>query len=353
MPQQTPCSLDDSENTNTAHTHTAHNHDNTDIAHAIRVLHKEAEGLRALAGSLDHSFSEAIDAIHAMKSCPDHSGRVIVTGIGKSGHIGHKIAATLSSTGTPSFFVHAGEASHGDLGMLTPADIVLMLSNSGENPELSDLIHYTRRYGITLIAITSNENSALARHADIVLRLPPIPEACPNGLAPTTSSTMMLALGDAIAVVLLQRMGLTPAQYRAFHPGGKLGKKLISVGEIMHPHPALPLLPNTARMDAVILELSAKNLGAVLILDAQGALCGIVTDGDLKRHMAPDLLSRQVDRIMSQKPRTIRADALAVEALKIMTQDPNHYVTSLVVVDDSGNLTGLIRLQDCLQAGIA
>lgn len=322
-----------------------------DLESARRTLKTEADGLAALADSLDHSFAHAIDAIHDMKQ--RRGSRFIVAGIGKSGHVCKKLVATLASTGTPSHFVHPGEASHGDLGMVMEGDVVLMISNSGNNPELNDMIAYTRRFGITLIGMTSNPDSALAQHADILLLLPKMPEACPNGMAPTTSTTMMMALGDAIAVALLERMGLTLEQFGVFHPGGKLGQKLLSVAEVMHPRDRLPLVDEGAAMDTALLALTGENLGCALIMDAKGKLAGIITDGDLKRHMAPDLLQRPVTDIMTRGPKTISQDALAVEAMKIMTQTPGHYLTSLIVVDDNGDLTGLIRLQDCLQKGIA
>ncbi len=323
----------------------------TDLENGLKVLKAEIDGLNALAQSLDGSFSEAVDAIHAMKNGP-RRGRLIVAGIGKSGHVARKITATMASTGTPSQFVHPGEASHGDLGMVTEDDVVLLLSNSGENAELSDLIHYTRRYGIRLIGMTGNPDGALARHADIVLLLPKMPEACPNGMAPTTSTTMMLALGDALAVVLLERSGLTKEQFRNFHPGGKLGQRLRTVGEMMHKGGDLPLLPDSARMDEALLMLSSKNLGCVLVVDAAGGLQGIITEGDLRRHMGPDLLQKSVADVMTKSPRSIQSDALAVEAVNLMTNTPGKYVTSLVVNDAGGRLAGLIRLQDCLHAGI-
>ena len=334
--------------------------ENQDIEIARRVLETEAAGVSALAASLDGSFSEAVSAIYNLRSRdrPGRSiitGRLIVAGIGKSGHVARKIVATLASTGTPSHFVHPGEASHGDLGMVTEDDIVLLLSNSGESPELTDMIHYTRRFGIKLIAMTSNPEGALAKHADIVLKLPKVPEACPNGLAPTTSTTMMLALGDALAVALLERMGLTAEQFKVFHPGGKLGQKLLKVSELMHPFENLPLADEGAKMSEAIIVMTEKNVGCVLVVSGKDrrALKGIITEGDIRRHMAPDLLEKSVAKIMTAGPRTISDDALAVEAVNIMTRTPGKYVTSLIVVDAQGRLNGLIRLQDCLQAGVA
>ncbi len=325
---------------------------NSDVLTGRRVLDAEIAGLQALASALDGAFAEAVEAIQAMKSS-GRTGRLIIAGIGKSGHVARKLAATFASTGTPSYFVHPGEASHGDLGMVTENDIVLMLSNSGENSELSDLIHYTRRFGITLIGMTSNKDSALARHADIVLLLPKAAEACPNGLAPTTSTTMMIALGDALAVALVERMGLTEEQFKVFHPGGKLGQKLQKVSDIMHGYDDLPLVTEQAQMGEAIIVLSEKNLGAVLIINDEKQLQGIITDGDLKRHMSPNLMEKTVTDIMSVGPKTIRQDALAVEAMNVMTKTPGHYLTSLIVTDNDGALVGMIRLQDCLQAGIA
>lgn len=317
-----------------------------------RAILTEMDGLKALAASLDENFEKAVDAVHTMKT--ESRARLIVAGIGKSGHVARKITATLASTGTPSHFVHANEASHGDLGMIMEGDVVMLLSNSGESTELSDLIHYTRRFGITLIAITAKADSTLATHADIVLLLPKVPEACPNGLAPTTSTTMQLALGDALAVALLEKMGLTAEDFRVFHPGGKLGQKLLSVADIMHKKADLPMLPENAKMDDVIVLLAEKNLGCVILADKDGELAGIITDGDLKRHIkSADFLHKDAASIMSRTPKTIQENALAVEALNIMTKTEGRYLTSLIVRNDDGKLAGLIRLQDCLQRGVA
>jgi len=321
------------------------------IQSARKTIQTEIEGMAKLSETLDDNFTKAIKTIHEMKQ--QRRGRLIVAGIGKSGHIANKIVATLASTGTPSFFVHPGEAAHGDLGMVTKDDVVLMISNSGEGPELAALITYTRRFNIPLIAITSNSNSALARHSDILLLTPQMPEACPNGLAPTTSTTVTLALGDAIAVALLEKMNLTPEQFGVFHPGGKLGKRLIPISEVMHPKEELPLINSSATMDQVIVLLTQHNLGCVLISDNGQTVTGIVTDGDLKRHMDGALLQKPVLDIMSKNPKTIAQTALAVEAVNVMTKTPNQYITSLVVTDEKGNLSGLIRLQDCLQLGVA
>ena len=326
--------------------------DPKDLERARQVLQTEIKGLQMLSETLDDEFSESVAMINAMRETG--RGRLIVSGIGKSGHVARKVAATLASTATPSFYVHPGEASHGDLGMVTPDDIVLMLSNSGENAELSDLIHYTRRYDIPLIAMTSRRESALGRYADKIIMLPRAPEACPNGLAPTTSSTMMMAAGDALAVALLERMGLTPEGFKQFHPGGKLGKKLMKLADLAHTGQDLPRVGLDANMEEALLALTEKNLGCVLVVgDNESDLKGIITDGDLKRHMGPDLLTREAKDIMSINPKTIRHDALAVEAVNVMTKKEGQYLTSLVVVDDQGGLYGLIRLQDCLKAGVS
>lgn len=325
----------------------------TDITHAVHVLKTEGDALHTLADMVDDSFHKAVTAVDSMKNIDRGSGRLIIAGIGKSGHVARKIAATMASTGTPSYFVHPGEASHGDMGMITENDVVLMLSNSGENAELSDLIHYTRRYDITLIAMTSKPESSLARHADITLLLPQVGEVCPNGLAPTTSTTMMIAYGDALAVALLERMGLTPEQYKVFHPGGKLGQKLLTVAELMVSGDDLPIVNSDALMDAALIALTEKNLGSVLVFKDDG-LQGIVTDGDLKRHMAPDLMQKPVIEVMSTNPKMISKQSLAVEALDIMTKTQGQYITSLIVTDgEGGKVCGMIRLQDCLQAGVA
>jgi len=327
------------------------NHMNTDLEIGVKAIKVEADGLNALADSLDDNFSQAVEIIHTMKQ--EHRGRLIVAGIGKSGHIAKKLVATLASTGTPSHFVHPGEASHGDLGMVTQNDVVLMISNSGENPELSDLIQYTRRFGIQLIAITSRANSTLAQRSDILLLMPEMPEACPNGLAPTTSTTMTLALGDALAVALLARMQLTPEQFGVFHPGGKLGKRLLTVTEVMRPLADVPIINSDATMDQAILLLTSHNLGCVIVSNDGKSVQGVITDGDLKRHMAPNLLEKPVADIMTQDPKTIIGDDLAVQAVNVMTKTKGQYLTNLIVMDDKGKMQGLIRLQDCLQIGIS
>ncbi|MFN3826517.1 MAG: KpsF/GutQ family sugar-phosphate isomerase [Micavibrio sp.] len=321
-----------------------------DIESAMRTLTIEADGVKAMAQALDHNFSEAVSAIHEIKM--ERKGRLIVAGMGKSGHVAKKITATMASTGTPSHFVHPGEASHGDLGMITESDAVLLLSNGGESAELSDIIHYTRRFGITLIAMTSNPDSTLAKHADIKLILPKMAEACPNGLAPTTSTTMMLALGDALAVALLERRGLTPEQFKVFHPGGKLGQKLRAVRDIMQPLERLPLVSPDDTMDKALLVMTQKNLGALIAVNEKQELLGIITDGDLRRHMAPDLLGKTVGMLMTANPKCIEADLLAAEAVDMMLNGFKSPITCLTV-KEQGRFVGMIRMQDCLQAGIA
>lgn len=312
------------------------------IQAARKVLTLEAEALIALSQSLDASLVQAIERLETIQ------GRIVVTGMGKSGHVARKIAATLASTGTPAFFVHPGEASHGDLGMITKGDAVLALSNSGETSELADILAYTRRYGIFLIAMTSRAESALGQAADVNLLLPPLPEAGSMGQAPTTSTTMMLALGDAIAVALLERKGFTAEDFRNFHPGGKLGQRLLKVGNLMHPYPEIPLVADHVRMDEAILVMTAKTFGCVGITDAKGDLIGVVTDGDLRRHMGKDLLEMTVRDVMTPRPLTIREKALASEALHVMEEKA---ISCLFVLEQKRPI-GIIRLHDCLKAGV-
>src|SRR3954452_22916498 len=305
----------------------------SDVGVAQAVLAAEAAGLRALSAGLDGRFTEAVALL---ASC---SGRVVVSGMGKSGHVGRKIAATFASTGTPSLFVHPAEASHGDLGMIVAGDAVLALSNSGETAELADLIAHASRFGLPLIAITGRAGSTLARAADIVLTLPAAPEACPLGLAPTTSTTMQLALGDALAVALLTRRGFTPTEFSAFHPGGKLGSQLRLVRDLMHTGEAIPLAPTDLAMDRALLVMTGKGFGCLGGVGEDGRLVGVLTDGDLRRAMGPDLLGRKVSDVMNQSPRTIAADALAAEALGAMNS-VKRPVTSLFVVDAAGRPEG-------------
>jgi arabinose-5-phosphate isomerase len=314
-----------------------------DIAEARRVLETEAAALATLAGALDGAFGQALDRLAAV------TGRIVVTGMGKSGHVGRKIAATLASTGSPALFVHPAEASHGDLGMITPADAILALSNSGETPELSDILAYARRFAIPLVAVTSRAESTLARHADVALVLPAVPEACPMGLAPTTSTTLMLALGDAIAVALLARKGFSASDFRVFHPGGRLGQRLARVRDLMHTGAEVPLAPETTRMDEALVIMTAGRFGCLGLIDGSGRLSGIITDGDLRRHMEPGLLGRSAAEVMTRNPCTIGPDALAGEALRLMNE---RRITALFVVEE-GRPAGILHVHDLLRAGIA
>ena len=310
------------------------------LATARRVIADEIEGLRQLSETLDAGFGAAVGLILGAK------GRVIVSGMGKSGHIGRKIAATLASTGTPAQFVHPAEASHGDLGMVTAADVALVLSNSGETPELADLIAHTRRFAIPLIGVASRPESTLLRQADVALVLPRAPEACGSGIVPTTSTTMTLALGDALAIALMEHRKFTPEHFRAFHPGGKLGARLAKVGDLMHAE--LPLVPETAPMSEALLEISRKGFGVVGVTDATGALTGIITDGDLRRHM-DGLLTHTAAEVMTRAPRTIGPGALAEAAVALMN---DRKITCLFVLDGARPV-GILHIHDLLRAGVA
>lgn len=313
------------------------------IAAGRRVLGIEAEALTALGGSLNESFAEAVRLILAA------TGRVIVSGMGKSGHVGAKIAATLASTGTPAQFVHPGEASHGDLGMVTTADVVLVLSNSGETAELADLIAHTRANGISLIGMASRAGSTLMQRADVGLVLPDVPEACLVGLAPTTSTTMMLALGDALAVALMEQRGFTPEDYRLFHPGGRLGARLARVAELMASGNAVPLVRADDPMTDVLLEITQKGLGLAVVVSSDGALAGIITDGDLRRNM-DDLLSRKAADVMTPGPLTIDPQERAATGLRLMNEKKR---TALIVrAPDQAAPVGVLHIHDCLRAGL-
>jgi len=312
----------------------------------LRTLEAEAGGIAALTAAMQDglgpAFTAAVDMVRAAR------GRVIVTGMGKSGHVGNKIAATLSSTGTPAFFVHPAEASHGDLGMITRDDVIMALSWSGETVELKNLIDYSRRHRIGLIAVTVDPGSTLAKAADIVLTLPQAREACPHNLAPTTSSLMQLALGDALAIALLESRGFTALDFGALHPGGRLGAALKSVRDLMHSGAKIPLAPMGSAMSDALVEMTAKGFGCVGILD-RGVLVGIITDGDLRRKMRPDLLETKVDAVMTRTPKTVRPDQLATEALEILNSSK---ITALFVVEASAPI-GIIHLHDLLRAGVA
>lgn len=310
---------------------------------AQRVIRREAEALGMLADTLDGAFTAAVEMI--LKA----EGRVIVSGMGKSGHVARKIAATLASTGTPAQFVHPAEASHGDLGMVMKGDVALVLSNSGETPELADIIAHTRRFDIPLIGVAGRADSTLLREADVALLLPPAPEACETGIVPTTSTTMTLALGDALAIALMEHREFTPDQFRVFHPGGKLGARLAKVRDLMHDDP--PLITHDAPMSEALLIMSAKGFGVVGVTDGDGYLQGIITDGDLRRHMA-GLLDLSAGDVMTAAPRTIGPLALAETAVRIMNDKK---ITCLFVVDPEGSRTvaGVLHIHDCLRAGIA
>jgi len=312
----------------------------------------ERAGIAALEAALTTDSALAHGFAQAVALMSTATGRVIITGMGKSGHIARKLAATMASTGTPSHFVHPAEASHGDLGMVQTGDVILALSWSGETAELADIITFTRRFQISLIAITSNAESALGREADVCLALPRAEEACPNGLAPTTSTTMQLAIGDALAVALLEARGFTAQDFRLFHPGGKLGARLSFVRDIMHRDEALPIVHMGTHMDQALLEMTSKRLGCVAVVDAQNKLVGIITDGDLRRHMAQrtDLLTHHVEDVMTKAPLTITPDIMAAEALAILSEKKR---TVLIVTDQSHIPVGMVHLHDLYHIGLA
>ncbi len=311
---------------------------------ARRVIATEARGLADLRDTLDDSFAIAVDLI--LKA----TGRVIVSGMGKSGHIARKIAATLASTGTPASFVHPAEASHGDLGMITEGDVALVLSNSGETPELSDIIAHTRRFSIPLIGVASKPGSTLLRQADVALVLPPAAEACGTGIVPTTSTTMTLALGDALAVALMEHRHFTPEHFRTFHPGGKLGAKLLKVRDLMHAGEAIPLVREDTPMGDALLVMSQKGFGVVGVTGTDDRLAGIVTDGDLRRHMA-GLLDRTAAEVMTRAPQTVDPESVAEKAVALMK---DRKITCLFVLptDGDGRPAGILNIHDCLRAGV-
>lgn len=318
------------------------------IATGRRVISVEAAALAELAAGLGPEFARALGVILRAR------GRVIVSGMGKSGHVGRKIAATLASTGTPASFVHPAEASHGDLGMITAADVVLLLSNSGETPELADILAYSKRFQIPVIGICGRADSTLTRQATVGIVLPPAPEACSVGLAPTTSTTMTLALGDAMAVALMEHRAFTPEDFREFHPGGKLGARLATVGQLMHRGEELPLIGADMPMSEALIEITHKGFGVAGVVDGSGTLIGIITDGDLRRHMV-GLLDRTAEEVMTRGPLTISAAALASEALGIMNA---RKITTLFVTPGDApegappRPAGILHVHDCLRAGI-
>jgi len=311
------------------------------LASARAVIAREVEGLEAVAGALDDRFVALVDRVAHL------TGRVIISGMGKSGHIGRKIAGTLASTGTPAHFVHPSEASHGDLGMITADDLVLCLSNSGETHELRDIIAYTRRFSIPLVALVRRAGSVLVESADIAIVLPEVPEASPIGV-PTTSTTMMLAYGDALAIALLEQKGFSRADFGVFHPGGKLGSQFTRVNALMHAGDELPLVAADAPMQQVLLTMTAKRFGCAGVVDTAGAMVGIVTDGDLRRHMGTDLMQLTAAQVMTAHPVTITPTMLAAEALGIMNSKS---ITCLFALTE-GKPVGILHIHDCLRAGV-
>lgn len=315
-----------------------------------RTLTTATNGIKALADHLttDEVFAQSL--VDAVELIGDGRGRVVVSGVGKSGHIGRKIAATMASTGTSAYFVHPTEASHGDLGMIISDDVLILLSWSGETAELANMLTYAKRFKVPIVSISSNRDSILARNSDVALVLPRVPEACPHGLAPTTSAMLQLAVGDALAIALLERRGFSAEDFKTFHPGGKLGAQLRLVQELAHVAEKVPLLAVGRPMSDAVIEMSAKGFGVVGIIDERGALIGVITDGDLRRHMAGDLLSQRVEEVMSHNPRVVKGDVLASAAMEFMQE---HKVTVLFLVDEAGIPAGILHIHDLLRAGVA
>ncbi|MBE6444071.1 MAG: KpsF/GutQ family sugar-phosphate isomerase [Alphaproteobacteria bacterium] len=318
---------------------------NQDIISAKKTIDKEIEALRLMESEFDDSLSKALDLMQ------NATGRIIVTGMGKSGHIARKIAASLASTGTPSFFVHPAEASHGDLGMVTNNDVILAISNGGESRELSDILVYSKRYGIPLIAMTKNPQSSLGKAGDVLLKLPDLGEACPLGLAPTSSTTATLVLGDVLTVALMERKGFSKTDYKQRHPGGKLGAILQKVSDLMHTGEEMPLVTTDTDMQEALLIMTSKMLGCVGVIDNNGKLKGIITDGDLRRCLSANALQQKVSSVMTQNPRCIDPDALVAEAVNIMN-NTGKGITQLFVIEDEKPI-GIIHIHDCLRAGVA
>ncbi|QPH55859.1 KpsF/GutQ family sugar-phosphate isomerase [Pontivivens ytuae] len=306
------------------------------------VLRIEGDALTGFADSLGSSFAAAVRTLLATQ------GRIVISGMGKSGHIARKMAATFASTGAPAQFVHPGEASHGDLGMVTAQDSLIVLSNSGETPELADIVAHAKRFSIPLIGVASRANSTLLRQSDVALKLPEAPEACPNGLAPTTSTTLTLALGDALAVALMKERDFSPENFRTFHPGGKLGARLTRVGDLMHSGEEMPLVASDIRMDDALLVMTQKGFGTAGVTNGDGRLIGVITDGDLRRNME-GLLTRTAGDVMTSDPKTIGPDELAEAALSTMSGR----ITTLFVTAPDGTPQGIVHVHDLLRAGIA
>jgi arabinose-5-phosphate isomerase len=322
-------------------------HANAAVQSALRTLEVGSSGIAAIVAALEGPLGPAFAA--TVELIRQATGRVIVTGLGKSGHVARKIAATLASTGTPAFFVHAAEAGHGDLGMITPDDVIVALSWSGEQPEMKSLVNYSARFAIPMIAVTSNADSSLGAAARIVLELPKAREACPHNLAPTTSTLMQAAIGDALAIALLESRGFTALQFANFHPGGKLGAMLKRTSDLMESGEAVPLKPLGTSMADALVEMSVKGFGCVAIVDAQGVIAGIITDGDLRRQMRPDLMTALVDDVMTKNPKTIDRDSLAGEAVELL----NSAKITALIVTEAGRPVGIVHLHGLLRAGVA
>ena len=310
--------------------------------YAKETLEKEINGLELTRESLSDSFNEAIELLYEKRK-----GHVIVSGMGKPGHIARKIAATLSSTGTPAFFLHPGEASHGDLGVISPEDVLLVLSWSGNTQELVPMLTYATRFGIKIVGITSNKESILAKSSTVVILLPKVEEACPHNLAPTTSTTMMIAVGDAIALCLLKKKEFHREDFKQLHPGGTLGKRLMLVQDLMHTD--VPAVPENMLMVDVLIEMTQKSFGCACVLNDQKQIVGIITDGDLRRSISVDFLGLKASQVMSTDPKTISKNAFAQEATRIMNQ---YKITSLFVCDEDKIPQGIIHIHDCLRAGL-
>jgi arabinose-5-phosphate isomerase len=316
-----------------------------DLAAATRVFEYAVEAISALRPILNGAFVRAVDCMFAVQ------GRVIVSGMGKSGHIGRKIAATLASTGTPAHFVHPAEASHGDMGEVTTKDALLMLSWGGETAELFDLITYAKRFRIPLIGMASNPDSTLMKAADVALALPKVREACPMGLAPTTSTTLMMVVGDALAVALMVRRGFSAEQYRNFHPGGSLGRALIRVSDLMH-REDLPLVGEGTSMQQALLKMALGRMGCVGVVDGEEQLCGIITDGDIRRNIAGGVVNRAAVSLMSRKPKIVHPEQLAAEAVAFMNENKITQVFVLPADETDRRPVGILHIHDCLQAGL-
>lgn len=319
----------------------------SNVESALRTIRTEMGGLGALAEAFEADLAEPF--ARAVKLLSEISGRVIVTGMGKSGHIGTKIAATFASTGTPAFFVHPAEANHGDLGMIARDDAIIAMSWSGESAELRGILGYSRRFSIPLIAVTANSKSTLARQSDICLSIPRFEEACPHNLAPTTSTIMQMALGDALSIALLENRAFSPTDFKTFHPGGSLGANLTFVGEVMHTGTEIPLVEIGTHMGEAIIRISEKGFGCVGIVDQDGRLSGVITDGDLRRNIERDMLSLTVEEVMTRSPQTVTADVLCNKALAILNEKT---ITSLIVTED-GQPVGIVHMHDLLRIGVA